>query len=300
MNMVKKKLNVLVTGGNGQLGRALRAACKGSADRWIFTDISTLPGEETTYLDVTNPDAVRIVCASERVDVIVNCAGYTDVEKAESDTASASQLNAEVPRTLAGVCSASGATLIHISTDYIFSGSASEPIKESEIPSPISVYGASKLAGEKAVLDSGCASVIIRTAWMWSESGRNFVKTMLRLTAGRDSIKVVCDQTGTPTYAGDLAAFIVSMVSSRSFDKSGIYNYTNLGVASWYDFAVAIRDLAGNECKISPCKSGDFPQKARRPHYSVLDKSLVQETFGVAIPHWCDSLKQHISEVHAD
>ena len=300
MNMNRKRLNVLVTGGNGQLGRALRAACKGSPDRYVFTDISSLPGGETVFLDVSNKAAVEIVCESEKADVIINCAGYTDVEGAESDPATAARLNAEVPRILAEVCKKTGAVLIHISTDYIFSGEASEPIREDAAPSPLSVYGASKLAGEKAVRDSGCSALILRTAWMWSEYGRNFVRTMLRLMANRDSIKVVRDQTGTPTYAGDLAAFITNLVSSRSFDKAGTYNYTNLGACSWYDFAVAVRDLSGASCEVAPCSSEEFPQKARRPHYSVLDKSLVQETFGTEIPEWRESLEKHISEVNGN
>lgn len=298
--MDKKKLNVLVTGGNGQLGCALRAAAKGSSDRYIFTDISTLPGEETVYLDVTNPAAVDIVCSSEKVDVIINCAGYTDVEGAEGDPGTAALLNTEVARTLASVCRARRATLIHISSDYIFSGQASEPIKEDAAPAPLNVYGASKLAGEKAILDSACSSIIIRTAWMFSRYGRNFVKTMLGLTRDRDQLRVVSDQVGTPTFADDLAAFIVEIISSRRLGEKGIYNYTNQGVTSWYDFATAIRDLSGASCEIIPCHSSEYPQKARRPHYSVLDKSLVQKTFGISIPHWYESLKKCIAQINGN
>ena len=300
MNMNQKRLNVLVTGGNGQLGQALRRACKGSPDRYVFTDISSLPGEETVYLDVTNPDAVDIVCSSEKIDVIVNCAGYTDVEKAEDDTAAAELLNAGVPRILAGICCRRKTALIHISTDYIFPGDGCRPIAEDAAPAPKSVYGASKLAGEKAVKDSACNAIILRTAWLYSAYGKNFVKTMLRLTSDRDSLKVVCDQVGTPTYAPDLADLIVGIISSRSLDRKGVYNYTNLGVASWYDFAVAIRALSGHSCEISPCLSDEFPQKADRPHYSVLDKSLVQATFGIKIPHWFESLKKCISEINGN
>ena len=300
MNMDKKRLNVLVTGGNGQLGQALRKACKGSADRYVFTDISALPGEETVYLDVTNPDAVDIVCSSEKIDVIVNCAGYTNVEGDESDPAAADLLNAGVPRMLSGICAARKATLIHISTDYVFPGDGSVPIKESDTPAPRSVYGASKLAGEKAVRDSACNAIVLRTAWLYSAYGNNFVKTMLRLTSDRDSLKVVYDQVGTPTYAGDLADLILGIISSRSLDRKGFYNYTDLGVASWYDFAVAIRDLSGHSCEILPCLSDEFPQKASRPHYSVLDKSLVQNTFGIKIPHWFESLKKCIAEINGN
>ena len=300
MIMDKKKLNVLVTGGNGQLGCALRAASKGSSDRYVFTDISTLPGAETVYLDVTNPAAVDIVCEREKADVIINCAGYTDVEGAEGDPGTAALLNTEVPRTLASICRSRRATLIHISTDYLFSGQASEPIKEDAAPAPVSVYGASKLAGEKAILDSACSAIIIRTAWMFSQYGRNFVKTMLGLTRDRDMLRVVYDQVGTPTFADDLAAFIVEMISSRKLGEKGIYNYTNLGVTSWYDFATAIRDLSGNSCEITPCHSSEYPQKARRPHYSVLDKTLVQKTFGISIPHWYESLKKCIAQINGN
>ena len=298
--MDKKKLNVLVTGGNGQLGCALRAAAKGSPDRYIFTDISTLPGEETVYLDVTNPAAVDIVCGSEKVDVIINCAGYTDVEGAEGDPGTAALLNTEVARTLAALCRSRRATLIHISSDYIFSGQASEPIKEDAAPAPLNVYGTSKLAGEKAILDSACSSIIIRTAWMFSRYGRNFVKTMLGLTRDRDQLRVVSDQVGTPTFADDLAAFIVDIISSRRLGEKGIYNYTNQGVTSWYDFATAIRDLSGASCEIIPCHSSEYPQKARRPHYSVLDKTLVQKTFGISIPHWYESLKKCIAQINGN
>lgn len=300
MIMDKKKLNVLVTGGNGQLGCALRAAAKGSSDRYVFTDISTLPGEETVYLDVTNPAAVEIVCDSEKVDVIINCASYTDVEGAEGDPGTAALLNGEVARTLASVCRSRRATLIHISSDYIFSGQASEPIKEDAAPAPANVYGASKLAGEKAIADSACSAIIIRTAWMFSQYGRNFVKTMLGLTRDREQIRVVSDQVGTPTFADDLAAFMVDIISSRRLGEKGIYNYTNLGVTSWYDFATAIRDLSGNSCEITPCHSSEYPQKARRPHYSVLDKTLVQKTFGITIPHWYESLKKCLEQINGN
>ena len=300
MIMDKKKLNVLVTGGNGQLGCALRAAAKGSPDRYVFSDISTHPGEETVYLDVTNPAAVEIVCDSEKVDVIINCAGYTDVDGAESDPGTAAVLNTEVARTLASICRSRRATLIHISTDYVFSGQASEPIREDAAPAPVNVYGASKLAGEKAIIDSACGSIIIRTAWLFSRYGRNFVKTMIGLTRDREQLKVVSDQVGTPTFADDLAALIVELISSRRLGEKGIYNYTNLGVASWYDFASAIRDLAGNECEITPCRSSEYPQKARRPHYSVLDKTLVRNTFGIAIPHWYESLKKCIEQINGN
>ncbi len=298
--MEKKRLNVLVTGGNGQLGCALRAAAKGSGDRYIFTDITSFPGEETVYLDVTNQGAVEIVCDSEKIDIIINCAGYTDVDGAEGNPGAAALLNGEVPRILASVCRARRATLIHISTDYIFSGQACEPIREDAVPAPSNVYGASKLSGEKAVKDSACSAIILRTAWLYSRYGRNFVKTMNGLTRDRDSLRVVCDQVGTPTFADDLASFIVEIIGSRKLGHTGTYNYTNLGVTSWYDFATAVRDLSGNSCEISPCRSADYPSKARRPHYSVLDKTLVRKTFGVAIPHWYDSLKKCMAQINGN
>lgn len=296
--METKRLNVLVCGGNGQLGRALRDAAAASVNRFIFSDINELPGAETLFLDVTNPDAVALVCESENIDVIVNCAGYTNVDKAEDDTAAASLLNGEVPRNLAATARKRKATLIHISTDYVFSGKESTPISEDALPAPANAYGATKLAGEKAIRDSACNSIIIRTAWLYSKYGNNFVKTMLRLFSERDSIKVVYDQVGTPTFAEDLSAFIVGIIDGGMLGRTGIYNYTNLGVASWYDFSVAIRNLSGSSCEITPCLSEDYPQKAHRPSYSVLDKSLVQKTFGVKIPYWREALEKCMKQMN--
>ena len=298
--METKRLNVLVTGGNGQLGCALREASAGARNRYIFSDVNSLPGKETVYLDATNPDAVSIVCDSEKVDVIVNCAAYTNVDKAEDDTAFAAILNRDVPANLAAAARRSGATLIQISTDYVFPGEGCVPIREDDTPAPASAYGATKLAGEKAIRDSACKHIIIRTAWLFSRFGNNFVKTMRRLTSERASLKVVYDQVGTPSFADDLAAFIVHVIESGQLGKTGTYNYTNLGVTSWYDFALAIRDLSGNSCRIEPCLSSEYPQKASRPHYSVLDKSLVQKTFGVTIPHWYDSLKKCVEQLEAN
>lgn len=298
--METKKLNVLVTGGNGQLGCALRDASIGSPHRFFFTDISELPGKETLFLDVTNPAAVSLICESENIDVIINCAAYTNVDKAEDDPAFAAALNIDVPRHLAEIARKRKAVLIHLSTDYIFSGSESSPIAESAAPAPKNVYGTSKLAGEKAIRDSACKYIIIRSAWLFSKYGNNFVKTILRLCSERDSLKVVYDQVGTPTFADDLAAFVVHIINGDMLDKTGIYNYTNLGVISWYDLSVAIRDLSGSTCKISPCLSSEYPQKARRPNYSVLDKSLVQKTFGVTIPYWYESLKKCLEQLNND
>ena len=221
--MNDKKLNILVTGGNGQLGRCLRDASKGSSNRYVFSDISDIPGMETIHLDICNPGAVDIVSDSENIDVIVNCSGYTNVDKAEDETAFADQLNRQAVANLAATAKRRGATLIHISTDYVFGGDASAPIAEDAQPSPLGVYGATKLAGEKAVLSSACAHIIIRTAWLYSKYGRNFVKTIFEISSGHPEIKVVSDQVGTPTYGPNLAKFIVGIIDGGSLSHTGTY-----------------------------------------------------------------------------
>lgn len=298
--MNDKKLNILVTGANGQLGRCLRDESRGSRNRYIFTDVSELPGLETTYLDVCNGDALDIVADSENVDVIINCAGYTNVDRAEDETHLADLLNHVAAANLAATARRRSATLIHISTDYVFGGDSCTPIKEDAAPAPLGVYGATKLAGEDAVRASACRYIIIRTAWLYSAYGKNFFKTMLSLTASHPSIKVVCDQTGTPTYAPDLASLIVGIIDGGKIGHTGIYNYTGEGVCSWYDFAHAICKRAGNKCQVNPCRSEDYPTRARRPHYSVLDKSLVKSVFGVTVPHWTDSLDKCFQELEND
>lgn len=290
-------MNVLVTGANGQLGNELRCLARDSSHRFIFSDVKAVPGVETVYLDITDADALEIVSSAFPVDVIVNCAAYTDVDKAEDDIGFAELLNSTAAGNLASLARRRNATLIHISTDYVFSGNAFRPIDEKTEPQPASVYGATKLAGEKAVETSGCKSVIIRTAWLYSPFGKNFVKTMLQLTSSRKNLSVVCDQVGTPTYAADLAALIMKIIDGGEPFKTGIYHYTDEGVTSWYDFAKAIAELSGNECDIIPCSSEEYPSKARRPHYSVLDKSLVKKTFGITIPHWRDSLKACLERI---
>lgn len=291
-------MNILVTGANGQLGTALRREVRGGVgNRYIFSDISSLPGVDTLYLDITDKTAVSLVCESEKVDVVVNCAAYVDVEKAESDLAMASLLNEGGPANLAAVCAERGATLVHISTDYVFGGDIPRPIKESDPVSPTGVYGATKLQGERAILSSGCRYIIFRTAWLYSPWGKNFVKTMRTLTSQRRSISVVFDQVGSPTYAADLAACIVHVIESGQLDKQGIYHYSNEGVCSWYDFACAIRDIAGNKCDIRPCHSDEYPSKVKRPSYSVLDKTLVKKSFGITIPHWHSSLKACMAQI---
>lgn len=284
-------MNILVTGANGQLGLELRNFAAGSRHHFIFTDISTVPGIETVYLDITNRDAVRIIARSENVDVIVNCAAYTNVEKAEDDLAFADLLNHGAPENLAAVAVETGAALIHVSTDYVFGGDSSVPYREDDPKSPLGVYGSTKLAGELAVQNSGCKYIILRTAWLYSPYGKNFVKTMKLLTAEKESVKVVADQVGSPTYAADLAGLIGKILEDNLLDHTGVYHFTDEGVISWYDLAETVRAVCGNKGKVLPCRTEDYPTKAARPHYSVLDKTLVKETFGVEIPYWRDSLE---------
>ena len=286
---------ILVTGAAGQLGSEMRNLAPASKDRYIFSDVAVIPGVETVRLDITDIDAVRLVCDSEKVDVIVNCAAYTNVDKAESDAAMADLLNNKAAGNLARVAAERGALLVHVSTDYVFGGDACRPYVEDSPTSPLGVYGATKLLGEEAVKASGCKYLIFRTAWLYSPYGKNFVKTMIQLTAERDSLKVVADQVGTPTYAADLAGVIVKAVSDGR--RTGVYHFTDEGVCSWYDFACAIRDLAGNKCDIAPCRSEDYPSKAARPHYSVLDKTKVRSDFSISIPHWYESLKKCMNRI---
>ncbi|MBQ4286586.1 MAG: dTDP-4-dehydrorhamnose reductase [Bacteroidales bacterium] len=290
-------MNILVTGANGQLGTELRNVSSGSKDHWIFSDVNELPGVETVSLDITNASAVEIICESEKVDLIINCAAYTNVDMAEDDPAMAELLNHTAVKNLSSVAAKRKAALIHISTDYIFNGEAFAPISEDAQPSPLGIYGATKYAGECAIQRSGCKAIILRTAWLYSPYGKNFVKTMRNLTSGRDNIKVVADQVGTPTYARDLAEFIAGIVAKRQLSLTGTYNFTDEGVTSWYDFAVAICRMSGNVCDIRPCTSSEYPTKARRPHYSVLDKSRVKNVFGVSLPWWQDSLRKCIDRI---
>ncbi len=285
-------MKILVTGSNGQLGRSIRELSPSTADEYIFTDVDTL--------DITDAAAVDKAVAGNMVDVIVNCAAYTDVNRAESDPTAAELLNATAVANLASAARANGAFLIHISTDYVFGGAdGNTPRREDQEPSPTGVYGLTKLHGEQAITASGCRYIVLRTSWLYSEYGKNFVKTMLELTSTRPSLKVVFDQTGTPTYAVDLAKAIVDIISSRQYDTHpGIYHYSNEGVCSWYDFAVDIAAIAGHDdCLISPCHSDEFPSPVERPAYSVLDKTLFKETFGLSVPYWRDSLKKCINRL---
>jgi len=293
-------MNILVTGANGQLGTELRNVTAVSRDNYIFSDVTSLPGVETLNLDITDIDAVRIVCESEKIGVIVNCAAYTNVDKAEDEPSMAMLLNCTAAGNLAKVAAERDAALIHISTDYVFHGDTAEPYMEDWPTEPLGVYGSTKLAGEKEIEKSGCRNIIIRTAWLYSPYGKNFVKTMLRLTDERDSLKVVFDQVGTPTYAHDLAGLISGIIEDNRLDKTGIYHFSNEGAISWYDFAKAICELGGNVCDIRPCRTDEYPSKARRPRFSVLDKAKIKETFGIHIPYWRDSLSSCIKRMSDD
>ena len=283
-------MNVLVTGSNGQLGTELRRLALDSPHHFIFTDINSLPGVETVYLDISDRASIDIIAESEKVDIIVNCAAYTDVERAESEIDMAMLLNHQAVENLAGAAASRDAALIHISTDYVFSGEGNLPIREDAVPAPKGVYGSTKLAGEKALQKSACRSVIVRTSWLYSPYGRNFVKTMRRLMRSGRELKVVYDQLGCPTYAADLADALMHIIHGPRIEGNTIYHYSDEGVVSWYDFAQAIRELSGYDCRVVPCLTGEYPTKARRPHYSVLDKSAIKRAYRLEIPYWRDSL----------
>lgn len=293
-------MNILVTGANGQLGNEMRIVSGQTADNYIFTDVVNIEGVETTLLDITDAEAVRRIVKENGVRCIVNCAAYTNVDKAESDEALCRKLNAEAPKILAGAMKEVGGLLIQISTDYVFGGDPyNTPCREDQKGTPTGVYGATKLEGEQNIEGVGCDHVIIRTAWLYSEFGKNFVKTMLNLTATKPKLNVVFDQAGTPTYAYDLALVIKAVLadyaaenSQSGYSKTGVYHFSNEGVCSWYDFTKKIAELAGNTgCDIQPCHSDEFPSPVTRPAYSVLDKTKIKQTFGVSVPYWTDSLK---------
>lgn len=293
-------MNILVTGANGQLGNEMRIVSKQTSDNYIFTDVVNIEGVETTLLDITDAEAVRRIVKENGVRCIVNCAAYTNVDKAESDEALCRKLNAEAPKILAGAMKEVGGLLIQISTDYVFGGDPyNTPCREDQKGTPTGVYGATKLEGEQNIEAVGCDHVIIRTAWLYSEFGKNFVKTMLNLTATKPKLNVVFDQAGTPTYAYDLALVIKTVLADYAaenpqsgYSKTGVYHFSNEGVCSWYDFTKKIAELAGNTgCDIQPCHSDEFPSPVTRPAYSVLDKTKIKQTFGVSVPYWTDSLK---------
>lgn len=289
-------MKILVTGANGQLGSEMRIVSKNSvSDDYIFTDVTQLEGVETTILDITDICAVRKMVNENDVKCIINCAAYTNVDKAETDEDFCRVLNARAPQNLARVMSEVGGLLVHVSTDYVFGGDPyNTPCKEDQKGTPTGVYGQTKLEGEEAIMAAGCDYVILRTAWLYSEFGRNFVKTMLNLTATKPQLKVVFDQTGTPTYAYDLASAIYDVVENRKYEgNTGIYHYSNEGVCSWFDFTKMIAEMSGHkDCDIQPCHSNEFPSPVTRPAYSVLDKTKVKETFGITVPYWTDSLRK--------
>ena len=277
-------MRILVTGANGQLGSEMRRLGALSPNEYIFTDVAEL--------DITNKDAVAAFVKEHKVDVIVNCAAYTNVDKAEDDEATAELINATAVRNLAEAAKNVDATLFHISTDYVFGAEGNTPRSEDMPINPLGAYGRTKLHGEQAIAEVGAKAIIIRTAWLYSEFGNNFLKTMLRITAEKEYLNVVFDQVGTPTYAGDLAMTIFSIIEGGYYvGNEGIYHFSNEGVCSWYDFAQEIATAVGHtKCKINPCHSSEFPSKVTRPPYSVLDKSKIKQTFGVEIPHWRESM----------
>ena len=291
---------ILVTGANGQLGMEMRIVAKGSADRYIFTDVNQVEGFDTEYLDITDLEAVRRFVADNKVEAIVNCAAYTNVDAAETNRALAEKLNAEAPENLAKAMKEVDGLLVHISTDYVFGGDPyNTPCREDQKGTPTGVYGLTKLHGEEAIQKTDCNYIIIRTAWLYSEFGKNFCKTMLSLTATKAELKVVFDQVGTPTYALDLAKAIKIIVEKFDESKIGIYNYSNEGVCSWFDFAKMIARISKqNSCDINPCHSDEFPSPVVRPSYSVLDKTKIKEVFDLKIPYWVDSLKLCITSIN--
>ena len=327
-------MKILVTGANGQLGSEMRILARQSNHHFIFTDVNQVEGQETVFLDITDREAIMQMVQTQGIDAIVNCAAWTNVDACETDPALAAlaqRLNADAPENLALAMKAVDGLLIHISTDYVFGTEPyNTPCREDQQGTPTGVYGRTKKEGEERILATECKHVIIRTAWLYSEFGKNFCRTMLQLTAERPTLNVVYDQCGTPTYALDLARAICtilgdygqtengkrktensahSLTAHRSpltahhYPKSGIYHYSNQGVCSWYDFTQMIQHTANTltteqrHCDIRPCRSSQYPSPVKRPSYSVLDKTKIQETFGVEVPYWTDSLRQCISNL---
>ena len=301
-------MNILVTGANGQLGNEMRIISKDTNDNYTFTDVVEVGGVETTILDITNAEAIKKIVKEKDIRCIVNCAAYTNVDKAESDEALCRKLNAEAPKLLAEAMKEVNGLLVQISTDYVFGGDPyNTPCREDQKGTPTGVYGKTKLEGEKNIEAVGCDYAIIRTAWLYSEFGKNFVKTMLNLTATKPKLTVVFDQAGTPTYAYDLAVAIKAVLADYEkeslkdgYSKRGIYHFSNEGVCSWFDFTKKIAELAGyTDCDIEPCHSDEFPSPVKRPAYSVLDKTKIKETFGLKIPYWTDSLRKCMGNMDA-
>lgn len=283
--------NLLVTGANGQLGNEMQRIVAANPGRVkaFFTDVDTL--------DITDANAVETFVQQHSINVIVNCAAYTAVDRAEDDTALCTKLNVDAVANLAKAASNHGARVLHISTDYVFDGCNCRPYEETDEPNPKSVYGVTKLQGERELLKYAPGSIIVRTAWLYSPFGKNFVKTMIALGESRDTLSVVCDQVGTPTAAADLAAAIFAIITADEW-KPGIYHFSNEGAISWYDFTKAIHRIAGiSGCTVSPIKSKDYPTRAVRPFYSVLDKTKIKAAYGITIPYWEESLARCIAEL---
>lgn len=306
---------ILVTGANGQLGNEIRILAQQTKDKYIFTDVNQVEGLETTYLDITDLEAIRTMVRVHNVSAIVNCAAWTNVDGAEDPEKYelVEKLNATAPENLAIAMKETNGLLVHISTDYVFGAEPyNTPCKEDQKGTPTGVYGLTKLHGEQKIIATGCNHVIIRTAWLYSEFGKNFCKTMMNLTATKTELKVVFDQIGTPTYALDLAKAIVVVLNDyasavmpdsdrASYGKTGIYHYSNEGVCSWFDFTKMIAEYNGTTaCDIQPCHSNEFPSPVTRPSYSVLDKTKIKETFGIKVPYWTDSLKSCISNLKSE
>ena len=301
-------MNTLITGANGQLGNEMRIIAKSSCDNYVFTDVNQVEGFETTFLDITDLEAIRKIVADNKIEVIVNCAAYTNVDAAENNEALAKKLNAKAPENLAVAMKEVNGLLVQISTDYVFGKEPyNVPCKEDQKGTPTGIYGQTKLHGEQLIEKSGCKYVIIRTAWLYSEFGKNFCKTMISLTETKPQLKVVFDQTGTPTYALDLAKAIETILGDyreqscpAEYSKIGIYHYSNEGVCSWFDFTKMIAEYNGStECEVLPCHSEEFPSPVKRPAYSVLDKTKIKAVFGVSVPYWTDSLRRCISNIKA-
>ena len=289
-------MNILVTGANGQLGNEIQLISKNSKDNYIFTDVC----DGYSKLDITNIDDIRKAVAENSIECIINCAAWTNVDSAETAAEIVETLNAKAPENLAIAMKEVGGLVVHVSTDYVFGGDPyNVPCKEDQKWTPTGVYGLTKLHGEQNIQNSGAKYIIIRTSWLYSEYGKNFVKTMMTLTSTKPTLKVVFDQCGTPTYAGDLAAVIFDIVENRKYEgNDGIYHFSNEGVCYWYDFTKKIAEIAGNTaCDIQPCHSDEFPSAVKRPSYSVLDKTKLKETFGIKIPYWTDSLKKCMSNM---
>ena len=304
-------MNILVTGASGQLGNEMRIVAQEMEDNYIFTDVSQIEGVDTIVLDITDETAIRKMVEEKQIDAIVNCAAYTNVDAAETNQDTAELLNATAPLYLAKAMKETGGLLIQISTDYVFGKEPyNVPCTETQQGTPTGIYGLTKLHGEENIISTGGKYIIIRTAWLYSEYGKNFCKTMMNLTATKPQLKVVFDQVGTPTYALDLAKAIVAVLNDyktsascnqTEYTKTGIYHYSNEGVCSWFDFTKMIAKYNGTtSCDIQPCHSDEFPSPVKRPSYSVLDKSKIKQEFGIAVPYWTESLKKCIANIKSN